>query len=123
MTDKYIIQREDELVRRVPKYLSNFFQNNRPTSAAFKTKPEEDGLSVNILKLTTIEETIQDNERFVGAVFTASIPIDAGYDCLHAPDLENNNLAHALIVGDTKKIAKKLSLMCRIEPPLIIKGS
>ena len=35
-----------------------------PSSAAFKTKPNEDGLSVNIAKLTTPQATVENAEEF-----------------------------------------------------------
>ena len=78
-----------------------------PSSAAFKTKPNEDGLSVNIAALTTPEATVGNAEEFGVAEISAATPIGLGYDCIHNPQPEND--AHALIVGDTKPIAKKLS--------------
>jgi len=78
-----------------------------PSSAAFKTKLNEDGLSVNIAALTTPQATVGNPEEFDIAEISASTPIGLGYDCIHNPQPENE--AHALIVGDTKPIAKKLS--------------
>jgi hypothetical protein len=78
-----------------------------PSSAAFKTKPNEDGLSVNIAALTTPQATVGKAEEFAVAEIPASIPIDLGYRCEHNP--QPDNYAHALIVGDTTRIAKKLS--------------
>lgn len=78
-----------------------------PSSAAFKTKPNEDGLSVNIAALTTPEATVGDAKEFGVAEISASTPIGLGYECEHDPKPDND--AHALIVGDTKPIAKKLS--------------
>jgi len=78
-----------------------------PSSAAFKTKLNEDGLSVNIAALTTPQATVGNPEEFGVAEISASTPIGLGYDCIHNPQPENE--AHALIVGDTKPIAKKLS--------------
>lgn len=78
-----------------------------PSSAAFKTKPNEDGLSVNIAALTTPKATVGDLERFGVAEILALTPISLGYLCEHNPQPDNN--AHALIIGDTKPIAKKLS--------------
>jgi hypothetical protein len=78
-----------------------------PSSAAFKTKPNEDGLSVNIAALTTPEATVGNTEQFGVAEIPASTPIGLGYNCEHNPQPDND--AHALIVGDTKPIAKKLS--------------
>ncbi len=78
-----------------------------PSSAAFKTKSNEDGLSVNIANLTTPQATVGNASEFGVAEISASIPIDLGYKCIHNP--QPGNYAHALILGDTKPIAKKLS--------------
>lgn len=78
-----------------------------PSSAAFKTKSNEDGLSVNIAALTTPEITVGNPEEFGVAEISASKPIEFGHPCVHNPQPDNN--AHALIMGDTKSIAKKLS--------------
>lgn len=78
-----------------------------PSSAAFKTKPNENGLSVNIAALTTPEITAGNIVEFSVAEISATTPISLGYECQYNPQPENN--AHALIVGDTKPIAKKLS--------------
>ncbi len=78
-----------------------------PSSAAFKTKPNENGLSVNIAALTTPEKTVGDAQSFGVAEISASTPLTLGFECIH--DIQPDNEAHALIVGDTKSIAKKLS--------------
>ena len=78
-----------------------------PSSAAFKTKANEDGLSVNIAALKTSEATVGDGKEFGVAEISASTPIGLCYECIHNPQLGND--AHALIVGDTKPIAKKLA--------------
>lgn len=78
-----------------------------PSSAAFKTKPNEIGLSVNIAILITPEETVGNIKEFAVAEILASTPINLGYACEHNPQPENDS--HALIIGDTKPIAKKLS--------------
>lgn len=78
-----------------------------PSSAAFKTKPNENGLSVDIATLTTPETTVGNSNEFGVAEISAETPINLGYVCIHDP--MSDNKAHALIVGDTKPIAKKLS--------------
>lgn len=111
----YAITSEDHLYRRFsildePNYAVFWkFDNGRkiPTSAAFKTKPKEDGLSVNIAALTTLEDTITNYPNDAVAEFSASIPLYEGYNCLHKPS--KNNKAHSIIEGDTNPIAKKLS--------------
>jgi hypothetical protein len=110
----YSITNEDFLYRRFsildePNY-AVFWKldngNKVPSSAAFKTKPNEDGLSVNIAALTTPEATVGNAKEFGVAEISASTPIILGYECEHNP--QSGNDAHALIVGDTKPIAKKL---------------
>lgn len=115
MLDNYIITNKDSLYRRYPireepKY-EHFWklENGRkiPSSAAFKTKIGEAGLSVDIASLTTPAKTSGDPLLFGVAEFQASVPLDAGLTCLH--DKQPGNYAHALILGDTNPIAKKLS--------------
>jgi hypothetical protein len=111
----YLITNTDFLFRRFsilnePNYAVFWkMENGRkiPTSAAFKTKPNENGLSVNIAVLTTPYATAINRESFGVAEISASVPISLGYDCTHDPKPDNH--AHALIIGDTKTIAKKLS--------------
>lgn len=111
----YTITKTDFLYRRFPIIDEPNFavfwkiDNGRkiPSSAAFKTKSNEDGLSVNIANLTTLQTTVGNATEFGVAEISASTPIDLGYECTHNPQPGNN--AHALIVGDTKPIAKKLS--------------
>jgi len=115
MNTDYQISEEDNLYRRFPlsdepKY-SVFWkiENGQkiPSSAAFKTKKEEDGLSVDIEKLTTPEKSCGNNNEYGLVSFGAIIPLEKEYICIHNPTKDNS--AHALIVGDTNKIAKKLS--------------
>ena len=106
----YKIINTDNLYRRVPKnkfYWKNVNGRKVPSSFAFKTKPNEDGLSVNIKVLTTLELTVENTELFGVAEFSASIPLGLGFTCRYDPKPDND--AHALIVGDTRRIAKKLS--------------
>lgn len=117
MKMSYEITEADSLYRRFPisdepKYSVFWKQdsngNKIPSSAAFKTKPNENGLSVDIAALTTPEQTKGPNNNFGVAEIPASIPLQSGYSCNHDPLPDNN--AHALIVGNTDKIAKKLSM-------------
>ncbi len=112
--DIQIITKEDFLYRRFPiaeepKYLSFWKMvdgKKVPSSAAFKTKPGEDGLSVELAKLTTPEKAKGNPSTFGIAEFSANIPLSAGYECVHD---KKGSKAHALIIGDTNPIAKKLS--------------
>lgn len=107
----YLITIADNLYRRIPKNNPDYWKEINgekvPSSFAFKTKQSENGLSVNIAALTTPHATVGNVTEFGVAEISASTPIGLGYECEHNPQPENN--AHALIVGDTKPIAKKLS--------------
>jgi hypothetical protein len=121
MPKDYCITGAEFLLRRFP-FSDNsshiaFFKiiegNIVPTSAAFKTKPNEDGLSVNIEELTpNLSEFVQDEAKFKIAKFNASIPLDNGYRCVSDP--RSDNTGHALILGNTKQIAKKLAVNCEV---------
>lgn len=73
----------DNLLRRVPISKPDCWKivNGKkiPSSFAFKTKPNEDGLSVNIAALTTSEQTVAEYSNQGVAQFSASVPINAGY--------------------------------------------
>ncbi len=109
--DIYNINAKDELLRRVPKVPSHF-NNGRITSAAFKPKPGEDGLSIDILSLTSIEISIKDPGKFLAAIIIAEDVTKKGCECVHNPVPEN--YSHALIKGITKQIARKLSEVCKV---------
>ncbi len=111
---EYKITKKDILYRRIPLkpyYWKVVNGKSVPSSFAFKTKPDEDGLSVNIAALTTVNDTIIDVDMFGVAEFLAKVPLELGYECLYDPQPENK--AHALIEGNTNKIAKKLSLSAK----------
>ena len=105
------IQRSDNLLRRIPLKPSHIFQG-RITSACFKTKPGEDGLSVDIEALIAAFSETYNKETHTLARISAALPMELGYECKHDP--VEGNFAHALIVGDTNPIAKKLSLACQL---------
>jgi len=111
----YKIEPTDWLLRRIPNK-PNFFVNGRITSACFKTHTGEDGLSVDIEKLVEdIREKYNPATHSLGEIL-AKLPMDEGYECRHDP-IEGNS-SHALIVGDTRKIAKKLARSCKLINPL-----
>src|SRR4051812_33572669 len=98
--DSYVITDEDSLYRRFPiveepKYLS-FWKwvdgKKVPSSAAFKTKPNENGLSVDIAALTTPEKTKGDSILFGVAEVPSATPIHLGYTCKQ--DKQPGNDAH-----------------------------
>lgn len=99
---------EDELLRRII-LQPQFFKITpdgvrRPTSAAFKMRSGEDGLSVDILGLTTLELAIANRSTHTGAVLSAKVPLDNRCPCVHDPIAGNQ--AHALIKNVTPALAK-----------------
>jgi hypothetical protein len=90
----YEIQKTDIFLLRIPLKPSHIFQG-RITSACFKTKPGEDGLSVDIEALVAVVSESYNRDTHTIASFSASLPIELGYECKYAP-IEGNS-AHALI--------------------------
>ena len=113
----YTITIEDILYRRVPKLNPNCWTEINgitvPSSFAFKTKTNEDGLSVNIANLTTPQLTIKDYPNDLIAEFSATIPLKENFNCVHKPS--KANLAHAIIEGNTNPIAKKLANAAKLK--------
>ncbi|MCC6725002.1 MAG: hypothetical protein IT258_10865 [Saprospiraceae bacterium] len=107
----YEITPKDILLRRIPLKPSHIFQG-RITSACFKTKPNENGLSVDIEALVIDIPSSYNMDTHTLARVSASVPIELGYVCKYDP-VEGNN-AHALITGDTCPIAKKLALAAQV---------
>ena len=123
MCNIHIIRKEDYLLRRFPisESRSDFYKviNGKkiPSSFAFKTKRGENGLSVNIKVLTQdLQDFMIDPSSYSAVEFLAEIPLSSGHDCVHDPfpAEESKNGAHALILGDTGKLAKKLSKNCAV---------
>jgi hypothetical protein len=121
MQPKHLIHHGDLLLRRFPITNPDFYKvidgKIEPTSAAFKTKPHENGLSVNLKKITGDIRVFQkDPDTFKVAEFDAAIPLDEGFECEHdpCPPEEPTNYGHSLIKGNTKKIAKKISKKCTV---------
>lgn len=107
----YQIEPSDRLLRRIPKKPSHI-NNGRITSACFKTRDGEDGLSVDIENLVSTLPEIYSSETHRLAAIMAQLPMDEGYDCQHDP--VEGNYSHALIVGNTRPIAKKLARACEL---------
>lgn len=128
----YTITGEDELIRRVPQQPSFFKQNAQGklvlSSAAFTLKKDEDGLSVDIAALTTLEQAVYtqrtlSGEAVTGALLLAAVPLSLGCTCVHDPTAASAeqpaNEAHALIKGNiNKSLARKLADASRLLPPV-----
>ena len=99
----------DSLLRRAPYTDPNYIKPDGSLSSfAFTPKRGEDGLSVNIERLTTYEKSLQDHNRFRLYSIMALEPRRLGLTCRYDPLPDNN--AHALIVGHfTKGISRQLA--------------
>ena len=116
MSDSHQTKPEDRLLRWLHPGQFNW-EENRPTSAAFKD-PE---MSVDILSMTTVSESYE-RARKLGknavASFSYQQAIELGLEVKHDP-IEGND-AHALVLGKkTNSISKKLARSCQVEvyPP------
>lgn len=103
------IRDKDRLLRRVQFLHPNFIKpNGSPASSSFSLKSGEDGLSVDIERLTNYRIAIQDSSRFRLFALNASYTIELGLENIHDP--KENNSAHALIKGNiTRGVARKLA--------------
>lgn len=99
----------DILMRRVQYLDPNFIKpDGTPASSSFSLKKDEDGLSVDIKRLTTFSKAIQDKRRFRLFALEAKFTESLGLQNVHDPLPDND--AHALIKGDiTKSVARKLA--------------
>ena len=97
----------DFVLRRVPTFLPNYVKEDGSISSlAFAKKRDEDGLSVDLERLSSFEKATLNDKRFrlmkinVGLIRNN---INDGLDVLHNP-IENHptipdNDAHCLIIG------------------------
>lgn len=92
----------DNIFRRVPTDRPNYIKpDGTITSLAFSTKRGEDGLSVDLERLTTPQNTIQDRTRFrLRRIYVGIVKneINDGLDVIHNP--VQGNIAHSLITGN-----------------------
>jgi hypothetical protein len=105
----YNITIDDFLYRRIPKNNPHCWKEVNGvkvlSSFSFKTKPDEDGLSVNIAALIEPEIIVAKYPNNDVAKLPASVPIIEGYNCVQ----KGKDATHAIIEGDTNPIAKKLA--------------
>ena len=111
--EKELILRSDKLLRRVQFLDPNFIKDDgTPASSSFQLKKNENGLSVDIERLTDYPTAIQNASRFRLFSLDAAITEDLGLINEHDP-LEEN-YAHALIKGEINKgISRKLAAAAR----------
>ncbi|HEY9809691.1 MAG TPA: hypothetical protein V6D13_10145 [Halomicronema sp.] len=116
MAEFYQVKPDEKLLRWLHPGQFNW-QENRPTSAAFK----DDEMSVDILALTTLEESYNRAKKIsknAVASIKVELVLEKGLQVQHNP-IEGNE-AHALVVGKkSKSIAKFLAANSQVEifPP------
>ena len=105
------LNNEDRLLRRVifkdPSYVR---EDMTVTSFAFKLRKGEEGLSVDIERLTTYEKSIVSVEKYRLFAVSCKDLRSMDLDCIHKPLPEN--YAHAEISGLTlnkNKVSSQLS--------------
>jgi hypothetical protein len=104
-----IILDDDRLLRRVQFLDPNFIKpDGTPASSSFSLKSGEDGLSVDVERLTTHARAIQDRARFRLYALRAGYTRSLGLEPAHDP-LEENH-AHCLLRGSiTRGTARNLA--------------
>lgn len=106
---KETISPQDKLLRRVQFLDPNFIKpDGTPASSSFTPKRDEEGLSVDIERLSTYDASIQDVGRF--RLFSLDASFSENLGLINEHDPIEGNYAHALIKGDfTKSISRKLA--------------
>lgn len=104
-----VIVAEDRLLRRVQYLDPNFIKDDgSPASSSFSLKSGEDGLSVDLERLTNYAKAIEDQSRFRLFAVEAGFTVSLGLENVHNP--QPNNKAHCLIKGNiTRGISRKLA--------------
>lgn len=99
------IQDADDLYRRIaPAHVNS---DGTINSGAF-TDRQGEGISVNLARLTTPEETLRSRPTFELGNLQAAIPTGLGLSVRHAP--VSGNFAHSLIEGqNTKPIRREMA--------------
>lgn len=103
VNQKINITEDDELYRRISIHPSHWKNATTVSSAAFRLKKGEDGISVDLARLTTPEKSVLNREKYRLAVLKASVPMSEGLSCVHDPLEDGTNDAHSLIVGNINK--------------------
>ncbi len=104
-----VIKANDRLLRRVQFLNPNFIKDDgTPASSSFSPKKGENGISVDLERLTTYSNAIKDERRFRLFVLDAGYTRSLGLENIHEPTIDN--YAHSLIKGNiTRGVARKLA--------------
>ena len=102
------IGESDSLYRR-------FFSNElvpdvggkRLASSVYKKRPHEDGVSMNLARISTPQETQRGGEVGMGVgELPARVPLGTGFTLKHDPKPDNQ--AHVLMTGEFKRANRKI---------------
>jgi hypothetical protein len=106
---RVIINDADHLLRRVQFTNPDFIKpDGKPASSSFALKKDEDGLSVDLERLTTHEKSIGSRDKYRLFSVDASFTISLGLANEHNP--KSDNYAHSLIKGNiSRPVARKLA--------------
>jgi hypothetical protein len=105
---KIIIQRNDRLLRRIPKNPDFIKEDGVLSSSCFTIRKGERGISVDIERLTSHGDSIKDKSRYFLYYLNASFTEDQGLKNVHDP--LPDNYAHALITGNiSRSVARTLA--------------
>jgi hypothetical protein len=107
----YTITEEDRPLRRIieqPHFYKEVNGMRQLSSAAFKLRSGEDGLSVDIMALTTLEQAVPNRATHTAAILPAHVPLSLKLPCVHDSVLGNS--AHALIQNVRSAVARQLAM-------------
>lgn len=112
-----VITDEDNLLRRIPTYLPSYIKpDGSISSRAFQKKRDEDGVSVDLERLSSFERAILGDKRYRLLKINVGIirnTINDGLDVIHNP--QPNNYAHSLITGHITESKQKQMLKNSVE--------
>ncbi len=124
-----LISNEDNFLRRVPTWLPNLIKDDGSiSSAVFKTKRGDDGLSgdAESLIVSYQQAVLNQPEKFrllKVNVGTVRNQINDGLDVIHNPIIDHpeiqDNYAHCLIIGNITDGKAKQLLKCSAEVSLV----
>lgn len=104
-----IIREDDRLLRRVMFLNPSFIKpDGTPASSSFSLKKGENGLSVDLERLTSHEDSILDRSKYRLFMLTAKFTSSLSLTNEHDP--QPGNYAHALIKGNiTRAVSRKMA--------------
>jgi hypothetical protein len=111
------ILNSDFVLRRVPTHFPNYIKpDGTITSRAYQKKRDEDGVSVDLEKLSSLEKATLGDKRYRLLKINVGIiryDINDGLNVVHKPLTEND--AHSLITGHITEGKQKKLLKCSTE--------